>query len=105
MVSFINCKSKEWKSIGEVLASMPELAEIAVRDCDSGDELCAGVCASKSLRQLRMGTSAEVTQRTALSPTGECRVCSHYASCGSFAWAPPKKARQPTPSPSKVSNK
>ena len=63
-VSFKNCKSKEWKQVGELLASLPELSAVDVEQCDSSDQLCIAISASKNLRKLRMG-KLKVTQRTA----------------------------------------
>ena len=63
-MSFKNCKSKEWKQVGELLASLPELSAVDVEQCDSSDQLCIAISASKNLRKLRMG-KLKVTQRTA----------------------------------------
>jgi hypothetical protein len=54
-VSFIGCHSKEWRQIGERLATLPQLKTLSAEHCDSEDSLCAGVCGSKWLTSVRMG--------------------------------------------------
>ena len=71
-ITFVNCKSKEWNKIGELLAALPALSAISVEDCDSGDELCAGVSSSKSVVSIMFG-NFEVTQNVAECRTRESR--------------------------------
>jgi hypothetical protein len=69
-VTFVGCQSKEWQQVGSRLATLPSLASVSLRDCDSTDELCAGLRASRSLKVVAMSTCG-LTQRTAESPTRE----------------------------------
>jgi hypothetical protein len=77
VVSFVGCCSKEWIKIGKKLAALPKLTTLIAENCDSGDDLCVGICGSKSLESIRMGKSA-VTQNTAVSAIMELEK---YAKC------------------------
>jgi hypothetical protein len=54
-VSFVGCRSKEWRQIGETLAALPQLKTLSAEHCDFEDSLCAGVCGSEWLTSVRMG--------------------------------------------------
>ena len=69
-VSFKNCKSKEWKQVGELLASLPELSAVDVEECDSSDQLCAAVSASKNLQKLKMGKNEGDSENCNLTDQG-----------------------------------
>jgi hypothetical protein len=53
-VCFIGCRSKEWRQVGERLATLPTIITLTVEHCDSEDSLCTGICSSKSLASVRM---------------------------------------------------
>jgi hypothetical protein len=73
-ISFVDYRSKEWVKIGERLAALQQLKIMSAERCDPEDNLCAGICGSKSLTRLRMG-KWYVTQRTAMSPIKEFNNC------------------------------
>ncbi len=69
-VSFKNCKSKEWKQVGELLASLPELSAVDVEECDSSDQLCVAVSTSKNLQKLKMGKNEGDSENCSLTDQG-----------------------------------
>ena len=54
-VSFVNCQSKEWTEIGQLLLTLPALSAVSATECDSGDELCAVICGSRSVVSIQFG--------------------------------------------------
>jgi hypothetical protein len=77
IVDIVNCRSKEWTDIGEILATLPQITTLTVEHCDSEDSLCTGISRSKSLRNLCMSNVC-VIQRTATSPTKESNSCAKW---------------------------
>jgi hypothetical protein len=78
-VSFVNCRSKEWVEIGQLLMTLPQLKTLSVEHCDSIDSLCMSICASKSLTNVRMG-KLSVIQKTAAYPTKESNIYFKFSS-------------------------
>ena len=51
-VVFMECVSKEWYQVSQTISQYDGLLRLEMHQCDSGDDLCKGVAASKSLRHL-----------------------------------------------------
>jgi hypothetical protein len=78
-VSFISCRSKEWREIGKRLAALPRLNTLTAENCDSADNLCIGISGSKSLENIRI-CKPTVTQNVVASAT---MASNNYAKCDS----------------------
>lgn len=56
-ITLKQCKSDEWKKVGDRIQSLPSLTDLYIEKCFGSDELCESISRSSSILRLRMSSS------------------------------------------------